>query len=95
MDEIQISTDDRFAVCGNSVELINTLVNNLDPDMTERMSQQDKNDIINANVNHLIISSNQDWYINDIEAREAPANKNSISESITAGNTYLSENQIA
>lgn len=95
MDEITISVDEGFRSCGDSVKLINTLVNNLDPDIAEHMTQQNINDIINANVDHLIHVSNQDWYINDTEAREAPANKNSISESITTGNTYLSENQIA
>lgn len=82
----------QFASCGDSVNLIYNIINDTDADMTEHMTQQDKNDIIFRNVNHLDIISNEDWYINDTETRQAPANKESIINAINTGKDYLTAN---
>lgn len=93
MEEIKIDDiDQQFTSCGHSVNLIYTIVNDTDAVMTEHMTQQDKNDIVFKNVDHLNIISNKDWYINDTETRQAPANKESFINAINTGKDYLTAN---
>lgn len=93
MEEINIGNiDDQFTNCGHSVNLIYTIVNDTDADLTEHMTQQDKNNTIFRNVYHLDIISNKDWYINDTETRQAPANKESFINAINTGKDYLTAN---
>ena len=78
-----------FTACGHSVDLINAII-----DGTQMVdeTQEEKNDCVDRNVRHLEIQEAKQWYIDDTESREAPADKASISAAITAGKTYMADN---
>ena len=78
-----------FTACGHSVDLINGII---DGSRSAEDSQDDKNDTMDRNVKHLQIQEAKQWYKDDSESREAPADKASISAAITAGKTYMADN---
>ena len=78
-----------FTACGHSVDLINEVI---DGSRMDEETQDGKNDAMDRNVRHLQIQEAKQWYIDDSESREAPADKASISAAITAGKTYMADN---
>lgn len=78
-----------FNACGHSVDLINGII---DGSRMDEETQDEKNDAMDRNVKHLQIQESRQWYIDDSESREAPADKASISAAITAGKTYMADN---
>ncbi len=78
-----------FNSSGHSVDLINGII---DGSRRIEYSQDQKNDTVDRNVRHLQIQVSQQWYIDDSESRESPANKTAIADSIAAGKTYLANN---
>lgn len=81
--------NDWFNIAGHSVDVINGIIEGT---VREDCTQDEKNDSVDRNVKHLQIQESQQWYIDDSESREAPADKASISAAITAGKTYMSDN---
>lgn len=78
-----------FKACGDSVFVINAII---DGSKMAEETQGEKNERIDRNVKHLQIQESKQWYIDDTESREAPADKASISAAITAGKTYMADN---
>lgn len=84
-------TDKEFAVCGDAVSMINDVSDGIkDFDETE----EELKTVVWLNMKHLQKSITEDWYTNDSEAREAPANKSSITAAITTAQTYLPDNYL-
>ena len=81
--------NDWFSSTSHSVNAVNQVI---DGTSDVHLSQEDKNDHVDRNVKHLQIQEAQQWYIDDTESREAPADKASISAAITAGKTYMADN---
>lgn len=75
-----------FSACGDSVSLINGII---DGSQMVDESDEDKAATVERNVGHLKIQQAKQWYIDDSESRSAPADKDSISSAITAGDNYL------
>ena len=84
-----------FLNSSHSVGLINEIINGNylgNFDTSSDVPQDEKNKIVNKNVIHLEIIQSKDWYVDDSQVRESPANKTSISDAIAAGKTYLTNN---
>jgi hypothetical protein len=75
-----------FNACGHSVDLVNGII---DGSQMADDSQEDKNDAVDRNVQHLEIQEAKQWYIDDSVSRTSPADKASITAAITAGKAYL------
>lgn len=79
-----------FDIASHSVILIDKIISNNSNLIYQQQSK--KNDEVYRNVKHLEYTQEADWYINDTETRQAPANKESVINAINTGKDYLTAN---
>jgi hypothetical protein len=92
MREVELTAEQinkNFSASGAIVEQVNGII---DGSQFFTDTQVEKNKTIDRGMKYLQIQALNKWYIDDSESRDSPSNKASFEAVITAGKTYLANN---